>query len=113
MSGMIPGVGVPHRRRVHHHNHSHRVHSSTQNESFLRERQNPSMDLSETALKARQRLEKKLGYCLQLNSRSNDDKQTKETSFLGSSKLVKFSKSWKSQSPNKDNESDRKVCSCC
>lgn len=155
---MIPGVGVPH-RRVRHHNHSFRV-NSTQTESlFLRERQNPSTDLSETALKARQRLEKKLGHCcLQLSSRfllflfssfvlflilffvfffnniefnycflldhehrSSDNKQTKDGRFSGSSKLVKISRPWKSQSTNKVDESNRKInrsdsdvklCSC-
>lgn len=121
MSGMIAGVGVPH-RRVRHHNHNFRVNSNQTESLFLRERQNPSTDLSETALKARQRLEKKLGHCcLQLSSRSSDDKQTKDGRFLGSSKLVKISRPWKSQSTNKVDESNRKinrsdsdvkVCSC-
>lgn len=64
---MIPGVGVPHRRmRINRHDqrpltsHNHTL-------SYLGDK--IDMDLNETALKARQRLEKKLGHCLNLPSR--------------------------------------------
>ncbi|XP_062108291.1 uncharacterized protein LOC133819133 isoform X2 [Humulus lupulus] len=55
MSGMIPGVGVPHRRRPNHHNHTHPPHTS-----YDGDHRDTSMQLSQTAIAARQRLEKRL-----------------------------------------------------
>ena len=63
---MIPGVGVPHRRRINHHNQRPPQYIHT---LYYDQQINPSMDLNETALKARQRLEKKLlSHCLHLTS---------------------------------------------
>ncbi|KAJ4722526.1 RING/U-box superfamily protein [Melia azedarach] len=63
MAGMLPGVGVPQRRKM----HKHRQDSpSSRGEIPITERRDPLItpfsNLDETALRARQRLEQKLGY---------------------------------------------------
>uniref|UniRef100_A0A803R8G4 Uncharacterized protein n=1 Tax=Cannabis sativa TaxID=3483 RepID=A0A803R8G4_CANSA len=61
MSGMIPGVGVPHRRRPNHHSHSHsHSHSHPPHTPYDGDHRHTSMQLSPTAMSARQRLEKRL-----------------------------------------------------
>ncbi|KAF4352879.1 hypothetical protein F8388_002069 [Cannabis sativa] len=63
MSGMIPGVGVPHRRRPNHHHHSHshsHSHSHPPHTPYDGDHRHTSMQLSQTAISARQRLEKRL-----------------------------------------------------
>nr|DAD19630.1 TPA_asm: hypothetical protein HUJ06_021093 [Nelumbo nucifera] len=62
MAGMLPGVELARRRRVYHH-HQYNDSNSRDHPSLLRDRLQPSSpsDLDEAALKARRRLEEKLG----------------------------------------------------
>ncbi|KAH7521025.1 hypothetical protein JRO89_XSUnG0128800 [Xanthoceras sorbifolium] len=72
MAGMLPGVGVPHRRRPQ--QQLHRQETSIGNSDIsLRERREPSImaAMDETALRARLRLEQRLAY-LHSSSRSSD-----------------------------------------
>ncbi|PON79996.1 hypothetical protein PanWU01x14_004460 [Parasponia andersonii] len=126
MSGMIPGVGVPHRRRINHHNQQ--AHTPHNHPLYLPHNFDPSMDLDETALRARQRLEKRLlRHCLHLpSSRSNSSRpsggedrnpkaETKDDDGLDS-KLGSFRMPWSFHSHRRKfqrSESDIKVTSCC
>ncbi|XP_058106124.1 E3 ubiquitin-protein ligase SIRP1-like isoform X2 [Magnolia sinica] len=73
MAGMLPGVEVARKRRIHHHH----LDDNTREPCFLRSRIAPSTTtaMDETALKARTRLEEKLrgiGYRFGKNQPSRD-----------------------------------------
>lgn len=57
-SGRLPGVGVPPRRRSEHHPRYHHEHH--RNSNYLTDSSVTALD--ETAIQARQRLQKKLGH---------------------------------------------------
>ncbi|KAK7280080.1 hypothetical protein RJT34_25142 [Clitoria ternatea] len=65
MAGRLPGVGLFPRKKTeqHHHRYEHHV-TTTYRDSYLRESLDPPWIsvLDETAFKARQRLQKKLGH---------------------------------------------------
>ncbi|KAI4345682.1 hypothetical protein L6164_012782 [Bauhinia variegata] len=65
MAGRLPGVGVPPRKRDQHHRHKHyrTTYSYSNGRETLTEAPSvPVSAMDETALKARQRLEQKLGH---------------------------------------------------
>ncbi|XP_010256161.1 PREDICTED: E3 ubiquitin-protein ligase RING1-like [Nelumbo nucifera] len=120
MAGMLPGVELARRRRVYHH-HQYNDSNSRDHPSLLRDRLQPSSpsDLDEAALKARRRLEEKLGLG-RLRSRSSKQKpnegrssnqpvRAKESqSLMGVTKLEKL---WLPKLGRRNSEGD--VCAVC
>ncbi|XP_057424642.1 RING-H2 finger protein ATL34-like [Lotus japonicus] len=107
-SGRLPGVGVPPRRRSEHHPRYHHEHH--RNSNYLADSSVTALD--ETAIQARQRLQKKLGHFF--SSFRSDDNPNKEVSLqkkdaglgrklLESSWLLRGTKFKK----------ERKVCAVC
>ncbi|XP_044484990.1 E3 ubiquitin-protein ligase RNF181-like [Mangifera indica] len=120
MAGMLPGVGVPPRRRIHSH---HRQESGfSRSGSPPWEWRAPSAPvvctLDETTLRARQRLEKRLGYLnpssrsmeVQSNiDRSLDLKEHTKESPRSAKKLL--AKHWNFRLSR--SKSERNICSVC
>ncbi|KAJ0092305.1 hypothetical protein Patl1_25305 [Pistacia atlantica] len=119
MAGMLPGVGVPLRRRTH--NHHRQDSSCSRFESPLRERLEPSVPvvctLDETALRARQRLERRLGslYPASRSSemQSNIGRGLDLKAYTKNSRLAKklLGKQWNFKL--RRCKSQRNICSVC
>ncbi|KAF8388103.1 hypothetical protein HHK36_026769 [Tetracentron sinense] len=116
MAGMLPGVELARRRRTHHHHHLHLVdRSCSSREPPLRERLEPSSTMDEAALKARTRLEEKLGgFRSRLSTRQANEgrdsyhvackKETPSSSAI-------LEKGWCTQLDRSN--SKREVCAIC
>ncbi|XP_061376183.1 uncharacterized protein LOC133318206 [Gastrolobium bilobum] len=120
MAGRLPGVGLPPRKRSE--NHHRYEHHATYRDSYLRESlESPWISLSaldETALRARQRLQKKLGHFFS-SSRSSDSKKkdgkiSQRTFKIKDACLGRklLDCSWLILRPNRFKK-ERKVCAVC